>query len=207
MEQHHAIGDDFDTIQRIADMAVHSALNGGRVYVYSRYTNNLCAEATVRRGGLGLTFGVSGEPGSLSLMDDPLQQGRADLTFKPTQLDTVIMGIGKPDDPDDLASFDSFRESGCGIAVIGPRTRNGVHPGGRSVTDEADIYIGSMMDTYGLFSPAGNFAENLPDIGIDQQSDILGGLLPDCRNHCGAYRRDSGGVPERRSERGQREAE
>lgn len=166
MEQHHAISEEYDTVRRIADMAVHSALNGGRVYVYSRYSSNLCAEATVRRGGLGLTFGVSGEPGSLVLMDDPLQRGRADLTFRPTELDTVIMGIGLPDDPVDLANFDDIRESGCGIAVIGPRMRNGRQPQGRSISGEADLYMGAMMDTYGLFALPGVQRKVCPTSGL-----------------------------------------
>lgn len=166
VNQQKAIDEQFDTVNRIAAMAVHSALNGGRVYVYSRYPNNLCAEGTVRRGGLGLTFGVYGPPDNLVLMDDPLQRGKADLSFKPTDKDMVIMGIGKPDDPDDLTSLDMFKKSGAGTAAIGPATRNSKIPQGRTVPREVDIYMGDMMDTYGLFALPGAKKKIAPTSGL-----------------------------------------
>ena len=147
-------------------MAVHSVLTGGRVYVYSRYAENLCAEATVRRGGLGLTFGVSGSPNNLVLMDDPIQQGKADLSFKPTDKDTVIMGIGKPEDPEDLTSLEIFKKAGAGTAAIGPQTRNGKVPFDRTISKEVDIYIGDMMDTYGLFALPGVKKKIAPTSGL-----------------------------------------
>ena len=166
INQQKAIDVQFDTVDRIAAMAVHSALTGGRVYVYSRYSDNLCAEGTVRRGGLGLTFGVYGPPDELRLMDDPLQRGQADLKFVPTDKDTVIMGIGKPDDPDDLASLDIFKKTGAGTAAIGPSTRNGEVPKGRTVPKEVDIYYGDMMDTYGLFALPGIKKKIAPTSGL-----------------------------------------
>ena len=164
--QQKAVDRQFDTVESIATMAVHSAMTGGRVYVYSRYSENLCAEGTVRRGGLGLTFGVSGPPEKLVLMDDPLQRGKADLTFVPTDKDTVIMGIGKPDDPDDHASLDIFKKTGAGIAAIGPSTRNGEIPEGRTVPKEVDIYCGDMTDTYGLFALPGIKKKIAPVSGL-----------------------------------------
>ncbi|MBA7483786.1 hypothetical protein ES707_19303 [subsurface metagenome] len=166
VEQQKAIDGEIDRINDIASMAVHSVLTGGRVYVYSRHTLNLCAEGTVRRGGLALTNGISGPPDKLVLMDDPLQQGKVDLTFRPTAKDMVIMGIGKPDDPDDLASLDLFKKAGIGICAIGPAARNGVVPSGRTVPKEADIYTGSMCDTYGLFALPGIKRKVAPTSGL-----------------------------------------
>jgi len=166
VNQQKIIDKQFDTVNQIAAMAVHSVLTGGRVYVYSRYSYNLCAESTVRRGGLGLTFGVYGPPDNLMLMDDPLQRGKADLSFKPTDKDTIIMGIGKPDNPDDLASLDMFKKSGTGVAAIGPATRNGKVPSGRTVPKEVDVYMGDMMDTYGLFALPGVKKKIAPTSGL-----------------------------------------
>ncbi|MBN1294179.1 MAG: hypothetical protein JXB48_20255 [Candidatus Latescibacteria bacterium] len=164
--QQEAIAAEFKTINDIAAMAVHSALQGGRVYVYSRHTANLCAEGTVRRGGLALTLGISGPPDKLRLMEDPLRQGDRDPIFKPTDRDMVIMGIGKPDDPDDLAALDIFKKAGMGIAVIGPAIRNNVVPNGRTVPKEADLYAGHMMDTYGLFALPGIKKKIAPTSGL-----------------------------------------
>ena len=167
MTQLKAIDGEIDTINRIASMAVHSVLNGGRVYVYSSFTSALCAEGTVRRGGLGLTFGISGSPDDLVLMDDPIQRGKMDLTFKPTDKDMVIMGIIKPDDPDDLQCLDLFRKAGMGVTAIGPATRNGKIPSGRTVPKEVDIHIGSGYDTYGLFALPGAKKKVAPTSGLN----------------------------------------
>ncbi|MFC1508652.1 hypothetical protein ACFL60_03080 [Candidatus Omnitrophota bacterium] len=166
MEQHSAIDNEFDKINRAANMAVKAALNRGKVYVYSRHVNNLCAEGTVRRGGLSLIFGVSGPPGNLKLMDDPLQIGAMDLTFKPTDKDIVVMGIAKPDDPEDLASLDIFKKAGMPTVAIGPSEKNGKIPGGRTVPSEVDIHIGSMSDTYGLFALPGVDRKIAPTSGF-----------------------------------------
>jgi uncharacterized phosphosugar-binding protein len=166
IEQQMAIERQFTTVNRAATMAVHSALTGGRVYVYSRYQENLAAEGTVRRGGLGLTFGIYGTPDKLMLMDDPLQQGAIDLTFKPTIKDTIIMGIAKPDDPEDIACLDLFKKSGAGIVALGPSTRNGVAPSGRTIPKEVDVYIGDMMDSYGVFALPGIKKKIAPTSGL-----------------------------------------
>jgi len=166
IEQQKAIDDEFERLDGIAEMAVHSVLTGGRVYVYSRHPRNLCAEGTVRRGGLACTNGVYGPPDGLVLFDDPIQQGKIDLTFRPTDKDMVIMGIGKPDDPDDLASLDHFKKAGMAVGAIGPAARNGVVPGGRTVPKEADIHAGSMCDTYGLFALPGIKKKIAPTSGF-----------------------------------------
>jgi uncharacterized phosphosugar-binding protein len=147
-------------------MATHATLTGGRVYVYSLDKGNLCAEGTVRRGGLGLTFGVYGTADKLTLMDDPLQRGDRDPKFTPTDKDVVIMGIGKPDSPDDLAVLDLIRKSGAGVCAIGPCTRNGEIPQGRTISKEVDVYIGDMMDTYGIFALPGIKKKISPTSGL-----------------------------------------
>ncbi len=166
VKQQRALENEFDAIDRIATMAVHATLTGGRVYVYSRHERNLCGEATVRRGGLSMTFGVYGPPEKLMLMDDPLQQGLVDLSFRPTDKDIVIMGISGPDDPDDLASLDLFKKRGVGLASIGPATKNGVAPSGRSVPKETDIHIGGMADAYGLLAFPGVERKVAPTSGL-----------------------------------------
>jgi len=155
MEQHAAIDDEFDKIDRSARIAAKAALNKGRVYIYSRHVNSLCAEGTVRRGGLGLIFGVYGPPDDLKLMDDPLQLGAADLSFRPTDKDIVVMGITSPNDPEDIAALDIFKKAGMPTMAIGPSETNGVVPSGRTVAAEVDIHMGSMSDSNGLFALPG----------------------------------------------------
>ena len=164
--QQKTIESEMDRIGRIAEMAVHSALRGGRVYIYSRFEPYACAECYARRGGLGLTFGVYGPPDKLMLMDDPIQQGKMDLRFKPTAKDTVIMGLARPDDPDDLASLDYFRKNGMRVASIGPATRDGSVPSGRTVPKEADVHAGGACDTYGLFALPGAKRKICPTSGF-----------------------------------------
>ncbi len=146
---------EMDKVRLTAEMAVHSVLRGGRVYCYSRHEPYLCAECYARRGGLGLTFGVYGPPHELTLFDDPIQQGKLDLRFRPTEKDMVIMGLVKPDDPDDLAALALFRKAGMNVAAIGPKTRNGIIPESRTVPKEADVHVGGSCDTYGIFSLPG----------------------------------------------------
>jgi len=164
--QQRVIEGAFDKVDGIARMAVHSVLTGGRVYVYSRHERNLCGEATVRRGGLALTNGVWGPPDKLVLMDDPLQEGLVDLTFKPTEKDTIIMGLSAPDNPDDLSILDRFKASGASIAAIGPSTRNGVVPSGRTVPKEVEIHVGDMTDSYGIFALPGIARKIAPTSGL-----------------------------------------
>jgi len=146
---------EMDRVVRIAEMAVHTVMRGGRVYSYSRWELYTCAEVYARRGGLGLTYGVYGAPDKLTLFDDPIQQGKLDLRFKPTGKDTVIMGLVKPDGPDDLAALDRFRKAGMRVASIGPATRGGVVPSGRTVPKETDVHAGAGCDTFGLFALPG----------------------------------------------------
>ena len=155
LAQQKACENEMDRVSRIAEMAVHTVLRGGRVYNYSRYEPYTCAECYARRGGLGLTFGVYGSPDKLTLFDDPIQKGKLDLRFKPTSKDTVIMGLVRPDDPDDLAALDLFRKAGTRVASIGPRTRGGAIPSGRTVPKETDIHVGDACDTYGIFALPG----------------------------------------------------
>lgn len=164
--QQNALENEFDAMNRIATMAVHATLTGGKVYVYSRHERNLCGEATVRRGGLSMTFGVYGPPDKLMLMDDPLQRGIADLSFKPTDKDIVIMGIAEPDNADDLASLDFFKKQGVGLASIGPLTKNGTKAKGRSVPAETDIHVGGVSDAYGLFALPGVKKKVAPTSGL-----------------------------------------
>ena len=164
--QQRTIDSERDSIGRIATMAVHSVLRGGRLYIYSRYEPYACAECFARRGGLGLAFGVYGPPDKLVLMDDPVQLGKMDLRFKPTSKDTVIMGLARPDDPDDLASLDYFRKIGMRVASIGPATRDGVVPSGRTVPKETDVHMGGACDTYGLFALPGAKRKICPTSGF-----------------------------------------
>jgi len=137
-------------IREAAHLVVDTALSGGKVYCYSRYSGALCAEADSRRAGLALTKGTHG----------------GDNDFKGTAKDCVIMGISKPDDEVDLARLDMFRKCGMKVVSIGPMTRNiSKYPSyfplfnetykGRTVPNEADIHIGRMCDTYGLFAIPG----------------------------------------------------
>ncbi|MFA6473175.1 MAG: hypothetical protein WCU00_14180, partial [Candidatus Latescibacterota bacterium] len=164
--QQRTVDNEIDRIGRIATMAVHSVLRGGRLYIYSRYEPYACAECFARRGGLGLAFGVYGPPDKLVLMDDPVQLGKMDLRFKPTSKDTVIMGLARPDDPDDVASLDYFRKIGMRVASIGPATRGGVVPGGRTVPKETDVHVGDACDTYGLFAIPGVKQKICPTSGF-----------------------------------------
>jgi len=166
LEQQKACENEMDRVRGIAEMAVHSVLRGGRTYFYSRYEPFLCAECYARRGGLGLTYGVYGPPEKLALFDDPIQQGKLDLRFRPSEKDTVIMGLVRPDDPDDLAALDLFRKAGTGAAAIGPKTRGGTVPPGRTVPKEADIHVGDACDTYGLFALPGIPRSVCPTSGL-----------------------------------------
>ncbi|MHB9030414.1 MAG: phosphoheptose isomerase family protein [Candidatus Latescibacterota bacterium] len=161
-----ACENEMDRVRRMAEMALHTVLRGGRVFFYSRHEPFLCAECYARRGGLGLTYGVYGPPDKLTLFDDPIQQGKLDLQFRPTEKDVVIMGVVKPDDPDDLAALELFRKAGMGVAAIGPKTRGGVVPSGRTVPKEADVHAGDACDAYGLFSLPGISRRVCPTSGF-----------------------------------------
>ncbi len=135
MLQMEMIGAELGNIRQIARMAVDSVLAGGKVYCYSRYGASLSSEASTRRGGLALTQGITDTGGK----------------FKGTPDDLVIMGIFQPEDEADLKNLDAFRKSGMKIVSMGPMTRNIKIPEGRTVPKEADVHVGRMCDTYGLY--------------------------------------------------------
>ena len=139
------IESEMGNIRQIAEMAVDSVLSGGRVYVYSRDQRALAVEAQGRRGGLVLTKGVYERNGEL------VSYYKARRTPK----DLVILGILNPDSPDDLKHLDTFKKEGVKLASIGPMTRGGRIPEGRTVPKEVELSIGSMCDTYGLFAIPG----------------------------------------------------
>jgi len=137
------IGAELGDIRRIAETAVDCLLAGGKVYGYSRYRDALSIEAQTRRAGLALTRGVDEYDGKLRTFEGDFEGGPNDL---------VIMGIFSPDDEADLGHLDTFRKSGMKIASMGPMTRNGLIPGGRTVPKESDVHVGRMCDTYGLYA-------------------------------------------------------
>ncbi|MFC1692366.1 hypothetical protein ACFL1R_02540 [Candidatus Latescibacterota bacterium] len=146
IEQIETIGAELGNIRETARMAVDSVLNGGKVWCYSRYSESLASESSTRRGGLALTQGVYESDGKLVTYGGDL---------KGTSKDLVIMGIYAPDDSSDIKALDQFRKSGMKVVSIGPLTRGIKIPSGRSIPKEADIHIGRMCDTYGLFAIPG----------------------------------------------------
>lgn len=147
MRQIEMIGAEMGDIRRIAKMAADTVLSGGQVYGYSRDQLALCAEAQTRRGGLTLSRGSYSKDGvPVIYSGEPVKGSSKDL---------VIMGLFKPDDPTELKAFDAFRSMGMKIASIGPMTRNIKVPDGRTIPKEADVHVGRMCDTYGLFAIPG----------------------------------------------------
>lgn len=130
------IGKDIGIIRRAASEAADRILSGGRLYAYSRYRESLSAEANQRRGGLALI--------NATWSDDP--------NFKGTGKDFMVMGVYRPDDPEDIAMFDRCHAAGMKVAVLGPPTLAGERPAGRSVPREADFHMADGCDTYGLFA-------------------------------------------------------
>jgi len=149
MKQLKNIEAELGVINKVADMAVDTILSGGRILNYSRYHGSLCHESQYRRGGLLLNKGIyAGENGPIGSRHFP------DLKIKPD--DMVIMGITQPDDPVDLTVLRSLRKTGVKkIATIGARTKNFSIPSGDTVSEGADIHLGNMCDTYGLFAIPG----------------------------------------------------
>ena len=136
---------EMGAIRMIAEMAVDSALDGGRVFVYSRDHKGLAVEAQGRRGGLTMTKGVFDKDGEL----------RSYLKGERTPKDLVIMGILEPDSPDDMKHLATFKKEGVKLASIGPMTRGWKIPEGPTVPKQVDAHIGSMCDTNGLFALPG----------------------------------------------------
>jgi len=147
-------------IRSIAGMAADSALSGGKVYGYSKNKMALCAEAQTRRGGLTLSRGMFPNEGVPSVYSgEPVKGSSKDL---------VIMGLFKPDDPVDLKMLDACRKMNMKVVSIGPMTRNIRIPEGRTVPKEADIHVGRMCDTYGLFALPGFDRKVCPTSGALQ---------------------------------------
>jgi uncharacterized phosphosugar-binding protein len=143
MRQMETVAGEIGSMGQAATMAVDSVLDGGKVYVYSRYRDNLAVEGQTRRGGLALTRGMYVDNGKLITFDGP---------FKGSPKDTVIMGINKPDDEVDLKCLEEFRKAGMKIISMGPRTRDWKVQEGKTVPSQTDLHIGNMFDTYGLYA-------------------------------------------------------
>ena len=76
------------------------------------------------------------------------------------------MGIYHPDDEVDLEMLERFRKTGMKIASIGPATRGGRIPDGKTVPKQADMHLGLMCDTYGLFAVTGVEKKVCPTSGL-----------------------------------------
>ncbi|MFC1528683.1 hypothetical protein ACFL5B_02110 [Candidatus Latescibacterota bacterium] len=160
MKQMEMIDSEMGNIREIAKMAADSVVSGGKVYVYSKDRSSLCVEAQTRRGGLALTQGATQKDGKAVMYNDtPIRGNSKDL---------VIMGIFAPDDPVDLACLDQFRSGGMKVASIGPMTRDIKVPEGRTVPKEADVHVGRMCDTYGLYAVPGFKQKVCPTSGAVQ---------------------------------------
>ena len=146
MNQIEMIGAEFGCVRQAAVMAVDAVLAGGKVYCYSGNRNALAYESQTRRGGLSLTRGIYDENGKLSVFGKD---------FRGESRDLAIMGISQPDNKTDLLHLDTFRKCGMKVVSMGPMTRDTVIPDGRTVPKEADLHIGRMCDTYGLFAVPG----------------------------------------------------
>jgi len=140
MQQVEMIGGEMGDIRKIAKAAVDAVLSGGSVYYYSRYYVGLATEALGRRSGLMLNKSIADEP-----------KYPAKLTAK----DVVIMGISKPNDEVDLKYLDQFKASGAKIYSMGPATRDGKVPDGRTVPKSTILHVGRCCDTYGLYAIQG----------------------------------------------------
>lgn len=150
IRQTEMIQGELGTIGKIAKEAADCILSGGKLYVYSRYREALCTEASGKRGGLVLL--------KTTFADDK--------DFAGTNKDYVIMGIYQPDDPVDIQMLEKFKKAGIKTASIGPTTRNGVVPNGRTVPKESGIHLGYMCDTYGLFAIPGAEKKVSPTSGL-----------------------------------------
>jgi len=145
MNRYELIASEMGAIREAAGMAVDSALGGGTAWCYSRFQGGLPSEGHGRRGGLFLTKGLTIENGSLQP-----REGRP-LTAK----DTVFMDIREPDHPTDLTVLDAVRKIGMKVVSFGPTTRGFAIPEGRTVPKEADVHIGRMSDTWGIYAVPG----------------------------------------------------
>ena len=159
MKQLLSIETELGTINKMADAVVESILAGGKIHNYSRYENSLCYESTYRRGGLLFNRGVfAGEDGP--------KGGGHFPDFKGTNKDVMIMGVFQPDDPVNLRDLKAFRKLGMKVFSIGTATRNGRIPDGDTVPKLADLHLGNMCDTYGLFALPGVERKVCPTSGL-----------------------------------------
>ena len=156
MKQIELIGAEFGTIRKIANMAVDTVLNGGKIYGYSLYSY-IAGESSTRRSGLSITEGIYGSS---------LNTEQKRKNFKGTSKDCVIMGITKPDDETDLVFLDLFKKRGMKTASLGPMTRSIKVPEGRTVPKETDLHVGRMCDTYGIFAVPGFDQRICPTSGV-----------------------------------------
>ncbi|MDP2984423.1 MAG: hypothetical protein Q8O92_13985 [Candidatus Latescibacter sp.] len=148
MMQLEMIAMEMGDIRKMAGMAVDTLLSGGNVYFYSRYPESMANEASGRRGGFAFARGLT--------------DGRVRGTAK----DCVIMGTYKPDDEADLKNLDAMKNLGMKVASIGPITRDTKIPAGKIVARGANVHVGRMTDTYGLFALPGFEQKVCPTSGI-----------------------------------------
>jgi hypothetical protein len=141
---------EYGTIKTVAAAAADKILSGGRLWVYSRYHEALCAEASGKRGGLAL----------INTTDAGNEK------FDGNKNDFMIMGIYQPDDQIDMDMLKKFRKAGMPVASIGPATRNGSAPKDATVPKETDYHLGAMCDTYGLFAIPGVERKVCPTSGL-----------------------------------------
>jgi hypothetical protein len=158
MHQLTLVEGELGTARKIADIAADAILSGHKVFVYSKYWENLAIESNTRMGGLCIYTSVYGHGPDGGLVKN----------FKGTDRDLVILGIGTPDDPEDLAFLDTCKKLGCATASIGPATRDKSFPSGRTVPDNADYHLGYMCDRYGLFAVPGLEKKVCPTSGVLQ---------------------------------------
>ena len=159
MRQISAIEAEFGTVERIAELAVDTVLAGGHVYNYSTHPNSLSYESVYRRGGLLLNRSVkAGDIGPVG--------GPHFGNFEGTAGDLVIMGVWQPDEPRNLRDLAAFRKRGMNVVSIGTTTRDGRVPEGDTVPGLADMHLGAMCDTYGLFAIPGVARKVCPTSGL-----------------------------------------
>ena len=158
MHQLTQIESELGTSDKIAETAVDTILSGNKVYVYSKYWEGLAIESNTRMGGLCIYTSVFQSGPESGLVKN----------FKGAAKDFVIMGICKPDDEADLAFLDTCKKIGIKTASIGPATRDGVLPKGKTVPFGTDMHLGFMCDTYGLFAVPGVEKKICPTSGVLQ---------------------------------------
>ncbi len=137
------------SIDRIAAMAADAVLNGGRLWVYSRYQAALSSEANAKRSGLALINST----------------WSGDDRFDGTERDVMIIGAYRPDDPADKTMLESCRGRKMKVATIGTATLDGRVPENAVIT-AGDLHLGCMCDTYGLFAIPGVKRKVCPTSGL-----------------------------------------